>query len=113
MATDPTAVKVRAEDGRHVEGVDISPFISNLPFGRDTTCFRTPDASGSTSQVGEDSAMLEDFYVVQRWSDKHLMLFVLAYHTKTRGDALSSTSQVIIHYSVNPFETGGRCEDPS
>ncbi|GAQ88498.1 hypothetical protein KFL_004340050 [Klebsormidium nitens] len=51
VATDPTAVKVRAEDGRHVEGVDISPFISNLPFGRDTTCFRTPDASGSTSQA--------------------------------------------------------------
>lgn len=33
VATDPSAVKVRAEDGRNVEGVDISPFINNLPFG--------------------------------------------------------------------------------
>lgn len=28
-----TAFKVRAEDGRRVEGVNLSPFISNLPFG--------------------------------------------------------------------------------
>ena len=36
---------------RRVEAVNISPFIANLPFGKDTTCFDTPDASGSTSQV--------------------------------------------------------------
>lgn len=29
--TDPGAVTVRAEDGRPVSGVDISPFISSLP----------------------------------------------------------------------------------
>ena len=29
----PNAVTVRAEDGRRVEATDISPFISNLPFG--------------------------------------------------------------------------------
>ncbi len=29
----PDAVTVRAEDGRRVEATDISPFISNLPFG--------------------------------------------------------------------------------
>lgn len=29
--TDPAAVTVRAEDGRPVSGVDISPFISSLP----------------------------------------------------------------------------------
>jgi hypothetical protein len=34
VVTDPDAVKIRAEDGRSVEGVDISPFISNLPFGK-------------------------------------------------------------------------------
>ena len=103
VATDPTAVKIRAEDGRwvggwclpsslaaipcrwlgpggarihatthgilpapkpapttplpclwprrRVEAVNISPFLSNLPFGKDTTCFQTPDASGSTSQA--------------------------------------------------------------
>ena len=36
VATDPGAVKIRAEDGRSVVGVDISPFISNLPYGKDT-----------------------------------------------------------------------------
>jgi len=49
--TCPTACKIRAEDGRSVSAVDISPFIKNLPFGKDTTCFSTPDASGSTSQA--------------------------------------------------------------
>lgn len=51
IATDPTAVKIRAEDGRRVESVDISPFINNLPLGRPTRCFSTSDASGSTSQA--------------------------------------------------------------
>jgi len=31
--------------------VNISPFINNLPFGQDTTCFTSKDASGSTSQA--------------------------------------------------------------
>lgn len=62
VATDATAVKVRAEDGRNVEGVDISPFISNLPFGRDTNSFRTPDASGSTSQVSGVRKYCEDTF---------------------------------------------------
>ncbi|RMH59752.1 MAG: ATPase [Candidatus Hydrogenedentota bacterium] len=51
VVTDSTAVKIRAEDGRSVRGVDISPFINNLPFRRDTTAFTTDDASGSTSQA--------------------------------------------------------------
>ena len=42
---------VRAEDGRSVAGVDISPFISGLPSGTDTTRFATTNASGSTSQA--------------------------------------------------------------
>ena len=33
VVVSPDACKIRAEDGRRVEGVDISPFISNLPFG--------------------------------------------------------------------------------
>ncbi len=45
------AVKIRAEDGRNVEKVDISAFIGNLPQGKDTRHFRTPNASGSTSQA--------------------------------------------------------------
>jgi len=51
VVTERTAVKVRAEDGRPVTGLDISPFISNLPQGRDTTNFSSGDASGSTSQA--------------------------------------------------------------
>ena len=45
VATDPGAVKIRAEDGRSVVGVDISPFISNLPYGKDT---RQANASGAS-----------------------------------------------------------------
>ncbi|HUW81900.1 MAG TPA: ABC-ATPase domain-containing protein [Phycisphaerae bacterium] len=51
VVTGRDAVKIRAEDGRRVERVDISPFISDLPFGRDTRAFCTDDASGSTSQA--------------------------------------------------------------
>lgn len=51
VITDDTAVKLRAEDGRSIANVDISPFIGNLPNKRDTAHFSTEDASGSTSQA--------------------------------------------------------------
>jgi predicted ABC-class ATPase len=51
VATDPTAVKIRAEDGRRIEGVDIRPFIGELPDGSDVRRFCTDNASGSTSQA--------------------------------------------------------------
>jgi predicted ABC-class ATPase len=51
VVTNPAAVKIRAEDGRSIAGVDISPFINHLPQGRSTTNFSTPNASGSTSQA--------------------------------------------------------------
>jgi predicted ABC-class ATPase len=51
VVADPGAVKIRAEDGRAVHGVDISPFISHLPEGRGTSSFDTELASGSTSQA--------------------------------------------------------------
>lgn len=51
VLTDATAVKLRAEDGRAVSGVDISLFIRDLPDGRETSRFSTVDASGSTSQA--------------------------------------------------------------
>jgi len=44
-------VKIRAEDGRSVHGVDISSFIRDLPNGQGTRSFHTPNASGSTSQA--------------------------------------------------------------
>jgi predicted ABC-class ATPase len=57
--TDPAAVKIRAEDGRRIEKVNISPFINNLPFGKDTTRFSTDNASGSTSQAANIMEALE------------------------------------------------------
>ncbi|MCC8029050.1 MAG: ABC-ATPase domain-containing protein [Lachnospiraceae bacterium] len=49
--TEDTACKLRAEDGRSVRNLDLSLFIHNLPNGKDTKCFSTADASGSTSQA--------------------------------------------------------------
>ncbi|MYH62023.1 MAG: ABC-ATPase domain-containing protein [Caldilineaceae bacterium SB0675_bin_29] len=44
-------VKIRAEDGRAVSGVDISAFIGDLPLGQSTRSFASANASGSTSQA--------------------------------------------------------------
>ena len=51
VITDDKAMKIRAEDGRSIQHVDISMFIRNLPNGKDTKVFCTEDASGSTSQA--------------------------------------------------------------
>jgi len=51
VVSDAATVKVRAEDGRSVAGVDISSFIGDLPLGGDTGSFSTANASGSTSQA--------------------------------------------------------------
>ncbi|MEO0434569.1 MAG: ABC-ATPase domain-containing protein [Cyanobacteria bacterium J06656_5] len=51
VVADGNTVKIRAEDGRSVTGVDISPFIDRLPQGISPTAFSTPNASGSTSQA--------------------------------------------------------------
>ena len=51
VLTDDSAMKLRAEDGRSIQQVDISMFIHNLPGGKDTRHFYTEDASGSTSQA--------------------------------------------------------------
>ena len=54
-----TLVSVRAEDGRSVRGVCLTPFIGALPLGRDTGFFATDDASGSTSQAAAIIEALE------------------------------------------------------
>jgi len=59
VVTAHEAVKIRAEDGRSVERVNIDPFISNLPFGLDTRRFSTDNASGSTSQAANIMEALE------------------------------------------------------
>ena len=48
---DANALKLRSEDGRFIRNVDISLFINDLPNKKDTRCFSTEDASGSTSQA--------------------------------------------------------------
>ncbi len=69
VVTESSAVKIRAEDGRSVSGVDISDFIGSLPGGRMTENFSTDLASGSTSQaatlvealeVGAHSVLLDE-----------------------------------------------------
>ncbi len=50
VVSDPLACKIRAEDGRRIEKTAITPFISNLPYGRDTDAFSSENGSGSTSQ---------------------------------------------------------------
>jgi predicted ABC-class ATPase len=44
---------------RWIEGVNISPFIKNLPFGTDTMAFSTTNASGSTSMAASIQEMVE------------------------------------------------------
>ncbi len=51
VVTLPQTVKVRAADSRNIEKTDISPFINNLPYQKDTRSFSTKNASGSTSQA--------------------------------------------------------------
>ena len=59
VVSAPDLVKIRAEDGRYVEGVDIAAFIGSLPGGRDTESFSSDDASGSTSQAANIVEALE------------------------------------------------------
>ena len=51
VVTRSDAVRIRAEDGRPAERVNISAFVDGLPFQKDTTSFTTDNASGSTSQA--------------------------------------------------------------
>ena len=53
------AVTIRAEDGRAVRSVDLTPFIRDLPLGRQTERFDSEDASGSTSQAAAIVEALE------------------------------------------------------
>lgn len=59
VVTRADAVKIRAEEGRRIERVDVGAFVGNLPSGADTTDFRTDNASGSTSQAASIAEALE------------------------------------------------------
>jgi predicted ABC-class ATPase len=69
VVTSQSAVKLRSEDGRSIVGVDLGGLINDLPRGRDTARFSTPNASGSTSlaaaiveslEVGADALLLDE-----------------------------------------------------
>lgn len=57
--TNEATACVRAEDGRAVHGVDLRPFIHDLPLGRSAADFSSEDASGSTSQAAAIVEVLE------------------------------------------------------
>jgi len=59
IISEADAVKIRSEDGRNVERVNISGFINNLPGKKDTLAFSTENASGSTSQAANVSEAIE------------------------------------------------------
>ena len=59
VITEPSAMKIRAEDGRSIKKVNISPFINRLPGKVDTTVFSSQDGSGSTSQAANIIEALE------------------------------------------------------
>lgn len=59
VISDPSSIKIRAEDGRKITGVNISPFINHLPQQRSTDNFSTENASGSTSQAANIIEALE------------------------------------------------------
>ena len=63
VITDSSALKIRAEDGRHIQEIDISLFINDLPNKKDTHCFTSLDASGSTSQAAN---IVEGLYGASR-----------------------------------------------
>lgn len=59
MVSRRLTVAVAAEDGRIVNRVDISSFISELPGAKTTVEFSTLDASGSTSMAASISEAVE------------------------------------------------------
>ncbi len=67
IVTREDAVFIRAEEGRSIRNVDISPFIGTLPNGLNTQSFSSENASGSTSQAASIIEAVE--------SDSRLLLF--------------------------------------
>lgn len=59
VVTNENAVKIRSEDGRRVEKVNISSFIDHLPSHINSKSFSTVNASGSTSQAANIMESLE------------------------------------------------------
>ncbi len=59
VVVDPTAFRVRSEEGRSVRETRIAPLVRRLPGGISTEKFSTPAASGSTSEAANLFEALE------------------------------------------------------
>ncbi|MBD3176357.1 MAG: ATPase, partial [Armatimonadia bacterium] len=57
--SDPSATRVRAEEGRYVTGLDLRTFFRPLPDDSDIADFSTDNASGSVSQAANLLEALE------------------------------------------------------
>jgi predicted ABC-class ATPase len=59
IVIDESAIPVKTEEGRVVNGTNISPFVRELPLQGSTEIFATKNASGSTSQAANLLEALE------------------------------------------------------
>jgi hypothetical protein len=59
IVIDESATRIRTEEGRVVNGTDISGLVHTLPGGKSTQDFRTQNAAGSTSQAANFFEALE------------------------------------------------------
>ncbi len=91
VVTRPDAVTIRAEEGRAVRSVDISPFLRELPGGRDPASFTTDNASGSTSQAASIVEAIESgsrlLLLDEDTSATNLMIRDARMQALVRGDA--------------------------
>ncbi|WP_430787965.1 ABC-ATPase domain-containing protein [Virgibacillus flavescens] len=124
VVTDPNAVKIRAEDGRAISGVNITSFISNLPHQQNTTFFTTENASGSTSQaanvmealevgattllIDEDTSatnfMIRDYRMQQLVSDKQEPITPFIDRVKQLRDQYSVSTVIVMGGSGDYFD---------
>lgn len=94
VITDDTAMKLRAEDGRGIQKVDISLFIKDLPNGKDTRQFSTEDASGSTSQAAN---------VVEAMECKSRVFLIDEDTSATNFMIRDELMQRVVHKDVEPI----------
>lgn len=59
VVTEPSAVRVRAEEGRHVVGLDLRAFLRSLPDGAEVSRYTTDSAPAGVSQAANLVEALE------------------------------------------------------
>lgn len=124
----PDTIKLRAADGRSIVGTDISAFINNLPLKKDTNCFSTGNASGSTSQAAgiceaievgatvflldEDTCatnfMIRDSLMQQLVEKEHEPITPFVDRVKQLSDDLGISTVIVMGGSGDYFEIADR-----